>query len=395
MIRMGWARTNIRRQVGRVRAVFRWAEGEELIPRGVAQHLNTLRPLKMGRADLKESDPVEPVSDERVAATRPHLSRQVCALIDLQLLSSARPGELVALRSMDIDTTGEVWTATLRHHKNAHRGQSRTITFGPQAQAVLRKFMAGRAAEAYLFSPIEAEAERRIEQRERRKSKVQPSQVRRAEGGVEPASGEVEPSPDRSVVSVPASPVFPSITASSGPEKAGQPGQGLGLNVRGLLRHEDQRRYAALCEAGVLYEHLVARCGIRGMTRTRMKKRVMIDVLCGEDDDEPTPVSRAFEREFPNVMRVVRNAKRQDHARLARALQRLESGLMIDGVCGRLMRDRPDVPILSLHDAILTPAPYVEVVREAIVAEFARVGLDPTLKIELAAESGGEVRAAA
>jgi integrase len=181
MVGMGWVRTNIRRQISRIRAVFRWAEAEELVPRGMAEHLRTLRPLKLGRPDLKESDPVEPVPDERVAAVRPHLSRQVCAIIDLQLHSAARPGELVALRPIDIDTTGEVWTASPRRHKNAHRGQFRTITFGPQAQAILRQFMEGRPPEGYLFSPAEAEAERRADQRERRKTKVQPSQVLRAE----------------------------------------------------------------------------------------------------------------------------------------------------------------------------------------------------------------------
>jgi hypothetical protein len=35
MIRLGWCRTNINRQIGRVRHVFKWAAGNELIPASV------------------------------------------------------------------------------------------------------------------------------------------------------------------------------------------------------------------------------------------------------------------------------------------------------------------------------------------------------------------------
>ena len=179
----------------------------------------------------------------------------------------------------------------------------------------------------------------------------------------------------------PPCPVSHSTMASIGPNTPVQVDPLPEFRLRDLLRHEDERRYVALCEVGVLYETLVEHCALPGLTRDRMKKRVMIDVLCGKGQ-RPTAVSRGFARSFPNVMRVVRRAKRDDHGRLARALQRLESGLIIDGVCGRLMREHPDVPIVTLHDALLTTPAHVEVVRGAILAEFARVGLRPRLKID-------------
>lgn len=63
-------------------------------------------------------------------------------LIRLQLLTAARPGELLGLKPEDVDTSGgTVWTATLRHHKEAYRGKARVLYFGPHAQTVLREYL--------------------------------------------------------------------------------------------------------------------------------------------------------------------------------------------------------------------------------------------------------------
>jgi len=64
------------------------------------------------------------------------------------------------LRPIDLDTTGRVWTATLKEHKTQYKGRERTLYFGPKAQAILKEFMADRPLDAYLFSPREAEQAR-------------------------------------------------------------------------------------------------------------------------------------------------------------------------------------------------------------------------------------------
>jgi len=80
------------------------------------------------------------------------------------LLTGARAGELSQLRRCDIeiDDQNGVWVYRPFKHKNLHREHERVIYFGPQAQAVLLKFMGDRPPEAYLFSSKEAEAERRL-----------------------------------------------------------------------------------------------------------------------------------------------------------------------------------------------------------------------------------------
>ena len=40
---------------------------------------------------------------------RPYVSRQVWAIVQLQCLTGMRPGEVLTIRSCDLDTTGKLW----------------------------------------------------------------------------------------------------------------------------------------------------------------------------------------------------------------------------------------------------------------------------------------------
>jgi len=75
----------------------------------------------------------------------------------------------VIVRPCDVKRDGKVWKYTPESHKNQHRGKSRVIYFGPQAQEILRPYL-DRRADAYCFSPAEAEAERREADHQARKT---------------------------------------------------------------------------------------------------------------------------------------------------------------------------------------------------------------------------------
>lgn len=170
--RRPWSRKFINAQVQRIRHVFKWAAAHELAPASVHQSLCTLEPLKRGRCAAREGAKVQPVPQELLDAARPHLSRPIRALVELQLLTGARPGELLGLRPTDIEIDGRsgVWTFRPETHKNAYREHERVIYFGPRAQEVLRPFLFDRATTAYCFSPTEAEQERRARLRAARKT---------------------------------------------------------------------------------------------------------------------------------------------------------------------------------------------------------------------------------
>ncbi|MDH3583869.1 MAG: site-specific integrase [Phycisphaerae bacterium] len=160
MMELDWCRTNINTQVNRLKHVFKWAVAQELVAPSVHQALACVQGLKRGRCAARESQRVKPVPEHQIEAVEPHVPRQVWALIQLQLLTAGRAGELVKLRAIDLDTAGKVWTHTPAVHKTAHHGHQRVIYFGPQAQAVLQPFLTNRPVDAYLFSPREAEADR-------------------------------------------------------------------------------------------------------------------------------------------------------------------------------------------------------------------------------------------
>ena len=150
--------------------------------------LRTVSGLRKGRSAAREKPPVGPVADADVEAVRPHVSRQVWAMIELQRLTGMRPGEVVLMRTGDLDMGGDVWVYTPSRHKTEHHGKTREVFIGPRGQEVLRPWLKADR-EAYLFSPAEAMQERRAELRARRKTRVQPSQPDRSKARPRKAPG--------------------------------------------------------------------------------------------------------------------------------------------------------------------------------------------------------------
>jgi len=170
MVTLGWVRTAINRKIGRIKMVFKWAVSRELVPPAVYQAIATVTGLRFGRSNAKESEPVKPVADGVVDDTAKLLHPTVKAMVQLQRLTGARPGEICNLKVGDIDRTGDVWKAALRQHKTRHHGHDRSIFIGPKAQAVLQPYMMRIDPDAYVFSPAAAEAERRAALHEARKT---------------------------------------------------------------------------------------------------------------------------------------------------------------------------------------------------------------------------------
>lgn len=175
MIELGWARTLINQQIGRIKRMFKWGVENETVPPDIYHGLSCVSGLKAGRCAAKESKPVRPVPVDDVEAILPFVSRQVRAIIGLQSLTAARPSELLKLRAIDFDTSGDVWTVTLREHKTNHRGLDRIIPFGHRAQEIVKEFMANRPLDAFLFSPREARAERAAEAETHRRENQKPN----------------------------------------------------------------------------------------------------------------------------------------------------------------------------------------------------------------------------
>ncbi|MHB1767896.1 MAG: site-specific integrase [Phycisphaerae bacterium] len=160
MVDQGLCRSLVNRRVNRIRRIFKWGVENELVRSTTLEALRAIAPLKRGRCSVRESDPVKPVPEMLVNAIEPFVSRQVWAMIQLQLLTAMRPGEVIQMRRRDIDTSGTVWIYRPESHKTEHHGHERCIYLGPQAQKFVMPFL-NRQADEYLFSPLEADKERR------------------------------------------------------------------------------------------------------------------------------------------------------------------------------------------------------------------------------------------
>jgi integrase len=174
-------RSEVNKRTRRVVRFFKWAASEELAPAGVYEALRCVEGVRRGKG-VREGKTVRPVHDAHVDAVLPHLAPQVRAMVQLQRLTGARPGEICMMRTIDVNATGRIWEYTPSSHKTEHHGKTRVIFIGPAAQEVLRPWLR-TDLEAFLFQPREAEASRMVRLRAARKSKVQPSQVDRSRPG--------------------------------------------------------------------------------------------------------------------------------------------------------------------------------------------------------------------
>ena len=119
----GWARTLVSRQLGRVELVFEWAVAEELVPAAVLHGFQAVR--------------------------------DVAAMFRLQFLAGCRSGEVQTMKAGEVDPSAgpDCWVYPPSRHKGNWRGQDRRIALGPKAVDVLRPWLAGLAADDYIFNP--------------------------------------------------------------------------------------------------------------------------------------------------------------------------------------------------------------------------------------------------
>lgn len=162
-------RTYIKDQIGRIKRMFRWGVENELVPPTVFQALQAVAGLRKGRSAARETAPVKPVSEEYVKAVKPFVSPQVWAMIRLQRLTGMRPGEACIVRACDIEMEGDIWEYRPHEYKTEHHDIERVVCLGLDAQAIIREFLKPDT-EAYLFSPADAESERRAKLHARRKT---------------------------------------------------------------------------------------------------------------------------------------------------------------------------------------------------------------------------------
>src|SRR5262249_19481546 len=145
----------INSRVNRIRRIFKWGVENELVEPGILQALQAVAPLKQGRSEARETGRVVPIPEAHIDVVLARVTRPIRGMIELQLVTGMRPGEVVLMRTTDIDMTDRLWLYRPSSHKTEHHGIERVIFLGPKAQGILRPFLRPDV-NAFLFRPSDA-----------------------------------------------------------------------------------------------------------------------------------------------------------------------------------------------------------------------------------------------
>ncbi len=160
LVAAGLSRKVINARIDRIRRVFKWAVGLELMAPSVHQALRAVSGLQRGRTTACEAPGVFAVPLEHVEAALPKMPTPIAAMVRIQLLTGCRPGEVIVMRGCDLKPGDPITVYTPASHKTAWRGKGRTILLGPRAREILVP-ISNTDPSAYLFDPRQAsEAER-------------------------------------------------------------------------------------------------------------------------------------------------------------------------------------------------------------------------------------------
>jgi integrase len=166
-VQAGYTRGHVNVCVQRVVTVFRWACSEELVDGSLVHALESVQPLRRGHTEAPEGKIVHAVPQATVDATLPFLTSVLADMVQLQLVTGCRPGEVCSLTPDQVDRTGDVWLYRPVQHKTEHLGHDRTIAIGPRGQDILRKYLL-RPGDRPCFSPRESLAQHMDEAHEKR-----------------------------------------------------------------------------------------------------------------------------------------------------------------------------------------------------------------------------------
>lgn len=153
----------------------------------------------------------------------------------------------------------------------------------------------------------------------------------------------------------------------------------------------DEQEFVSRVMDGTIYDHLLEQYNGRVeqdqriASRGEFKQQFFKAVLYGDNGRayaSQSPMALLFQSLYPSVWRFIVSQKAEDWRRLAIRMQQREARFMIGRVCGRLMEHHRAIPLLTVHDSIMTTPEHLPTVHRILVEEFERLGVRPAFKIE-------------
>lgn len=152
--------------------------------------------------------------------------------------------------------------------------------------------------------------------------------------------------------------------------------------------------YKKLVESGKLYEKFVVALIEEGILnpeedfndlRKIAKRAVLTSIFSPNSSISYNKEMAVFKRMFPDVYSTFKAIKygKGKHNTLAILLQRIETELILDEACKFISEANPEIPIFTLHDAIITTEDHIEFVEMVMKEVLTKaIGLNPTIQRE-------------
>lgn len=146
----------------------------------------------------------------------------------------------------------------------------------------------------------------------------------------------------------------------------------------------DLHEFVRVCQDGTLYE-VMSR---PGESVKRNKRRLLSAFYARPGGKRVSGVIRRnqmwlrFAERFPTAAKFLLDLKVKDYRRAAWVVQNFEATMVLGNVCGRIMREQPDAVIVTVHDCLMTTPDRVPYVTRVIREEYAKIGVNPKLKVQ-------------
>lgn len=151
-IARGCNRRTVNEYMQRVKTVLKWGMVQGLISKDDWLALAEFPALKAGRSNAPEPEPVRPVALATTMQTADHMDDPYPTMLRLLWHTGARSGEICPVWTKYLNVSGPVWTYAPAAHKTAHKGRSRVLRFGPEAQEWIYPFLEAGMARGFLFA---------------------------------------------------------------------------------------------------------------------------------------------------------------------------------------------------------------------------------------------------
>jgi hypothetical protein len=117
------------------------------------------------------------------------------------------------------------------------------------------------------------------------------------------------------------------------------------------------------------------------ITIDQVKKIAVFTPMFGEIRENYTS---PFEKMFPQIHAAINHYKAEDYTALSISLQQLEAHLILDKICNKILKNKPQISCLfTVHDSIITTHENEELVIQVMKEEYQKYfGYTPFIRPE-------------